>query len=235
MILLNPKLDYQIDEEVRDKNGRFLSAKITLDDCQIILANVYAPNDINQQVLFFKELQKLLGKFAQEMMIIGGDFNCALSPSDKEGGNPTSKKLPVISEIDNLCHLYSLCDVWRFLNPNARQFTWRNKSFKVQCRLDYFLVSKQLSSTTINSDILFAPDTDHSAIQLHLLSEDLKQQKGPGFWKFNSSLLEDKQYISDLRNNLIHFIEKYRDVEDLGLKWDLVKMEIRGFTVKFSD
>ena len=168
------------------------------------------------------------------MMIIGGDFNCALSLSDKEGGNPTSKKLPVISEIENLCHLYSLCDVWRFLNPNARQFSWRNKSFKVQCRLDYFLVSKQLSSTTINSDILFAPDTDHSAIQLYLLREDLKQQKGPGSWKFNSSLLEDKQYISDLRDNLIHFIEKYRDVEDLGLNWDLVKIEIRGFTVKFS-
>ena len=87
-------------------NGRFLSAKITLDDCQIVLANVYAPNDINQQVLFFKEVQKLLGKFAQETIIIGGDFNCALSPNDKEGGNPTSKKLPVIlSEIDNLCHL----------------------------------------------------------------------------------------------------------------------------------
>ena len=59
MILLNPKLDDQIDEEVRDKNGRFLSAKITLDDCQIVLANVYAPNDINQQVLFFKEVQKI--------------------------------------------------------------------------------------------------------------------------------------------------------------------------------
>lgn len=41
------------------------------------------------------------------MMIIGGDFNCALSPSDKEGGNPTSKKLPVKSKIDELCHLYS--------------------------------------------------------------------------------------------------------------------------------
>ena len=180
MILLNPKLDCKIDEGVRDKNRRFLTAKIiSLVDYQIVLANVYAPNDINQQVLFFKELQKLLGKFAHGMMIIGGDFNCALSPSDK-GGNPTSKKLLVISEIDNLCHLYSLCDVWRSLNPNARQFTWRNKSFKVQCHLDYFLVSKQLSSTTVNCDIQFAPDSDHSAIQLHLWSEDLKQQKGPG-------------------------------------------------------
>ena len=186
------------------------------------------------QVLFFKEIQKSLSKFAQEKFIIGGDFNCALAPSDKEGGNPTSKKQSVIKEIDNLCHLYSLYDIWRSLNPTAKQFTWRNKSFKVQCRLDYFLISKELSSTTIKCDILYAPNTDHSAIQLHLLSEELKQQKGPGFWKFNSSLLEDKKYISDLRENLTNFIEKYRDVEDLGLKWDLVKMEIRGFSVKFS-
>jgi len=62
------------------------------------------------------------------------------------------------------------------------------------------------------------------------LSDDLKQQRGPSF-----SLLEDKQYISKLRENLTHFVEKYRDIEDLGLKWDLVKMEIRGFTVKFSE
>ena len=30
------------------------------------------------------------------------------------------------------------------------------------------------------------------------------------------------------------FIEKYRDVTDLGLKWDLIKMEIRSFTVQCS-
>lgn len=63
---------------------------------------------------------------------------------------------------------------------------------------------------------------------------DLKQQRGPGFCKFDSSLLEDKHYICDLRENLTHFMQKYRDVKDLGLKWDLVKMKTRGFTVKIS-
>ena len=29
-------------------------------------------------------------------------------------------------------------------------------------------------------------------------------------------------------------IEKYRDVSDLGLKWDVIKMEIRSFTVQYS-
>jgi len=49
-------------------------------------------NDTTHQVLFLKEIQKLLSNFAQEKIIIGGNFNCALSPNDKDGGNPTSKK-----------------------------------------------------------------------------------------------------------------------------------------------
>lgn len=53
MILLNPKLDCQIDEEVYDKNRRFLSARITLDDCQIVLSNVYTPNNIKSASTLF--------------------------------------------------------------------------------------------------------------------------------------------------------------------------------------
>ena len=120
--------------------------RIILDDVKIFRAKVYAPNDTTHQVLFFKEVQKLLSKFAQEKIILGGDFNCALSQSDKEGGNPTSRKLPVIKEIDNLCHLYSLCDIWRSLNPTAKQLTWRNKSFKPQCTLTFSSLNSLLCS-----------------------------------------------------------------------------------------
>ena len=34
--------------------------------------------------------------------------------------------------------------------------------------------------------------------------------------------------------NIPAFIEKYRDVSDLGLKWDIIKMEIKSFTVQYS-
>ena len=70
---------------------------------------------------------------------------------------------------------------------------------------------------------------DHSAITLHLKTEDLMQPKGPGFWKFNNSLLEDEGYTSKLRQNLPLFREKYADLVDLGLKWDVIKMEIRAW------
>lgn len=33
--------------------------------------------------------------------------------------------------------------------------------------------------------------------------------------------------------NILVFIEKYRDVLDFGLKWDVIKMEIRSFIVQY--
>ena len=82
--------------------------------------------------------------------------------------------------------------------------------------------------------IINAPETDHSAITLYLKTEDLLQPKAPGFWKFNNPLLDDENFTSAIRESLPVFKDKYADLDDLGLKWDLIKMEIRAFTIKFS-
>ena len=39
--------------------------------------------------------------------------------------------------------------------------------------------------------------------------------------------------MNKLRENIYEYREKYTYVEDLGLKWDLIKMEIHGFTIKY--
>lgn len=113
-------------------------------------------------------------------------------------------------------------------------FTWRNKSFKIQCRLDYFLVSQDLCRLATSCKIVHAAETDHSEVLIHFKNETANQRKGPGFWKFNNSLLKDEKYINKLRDNLNRYKDKYKDVEDQGLQWDLLKMEIRGFTVMYS-
>ena len=140
----------------------------------------------------------------------------------------------MVEEINKLCHLYDLNDIWRFLNPSVEQFTWRNKSFKIQCCLDLFLISTKLNVLTDKCKIVYPPETDHSVIMLHIKSDELKHKRGPGFWKFNQSLLQDEIYVSNLRAEIPNFKQKYDDVQDLRLKWDLIKMEIRGFTIKHS-
>ena len=41
-------------------------------------------------------------------------------------------------------NLYDLSDIWRRRNADIERFTWSNKSRKIQVRLDFFLISKNL-------------------------------------------------------------------------------------------
>ena len=63
MTLSNPTLDFKVEKSICDKNGRFLILDVAFDDTHFILANIYAPNDAKQQIVFFKDLQKHLGEF----------------------------------------------------------------------------------------------------------------------------------------------------------------------------
>ena len=231
MILINPKFDCKVEKCISDNNGRFIILDIALDDSHIILVNIYAPNDLNQQVKFFKLMQLHLQDFSEEIGIIGGDFNCSLSDKDKKGSNPITKKASVIKEIEHQCSCNNLIDIWRHLNPQLKSFTWRNKSHKIQCRLDFFLNSEKLADLVASCKIFHAPETDHSVISLHLQAKVKQQNRGPGF---SNSLLRDEAYVNELRKNVKLYKAKYESIDDKGLKWDLIKMEIRGFTVKYT-
>ena len=68
--------------------------------------------------------------------------------------------------------------------------------------------------------MVYTPERDHSAIKIHIKSDELKYKRGPGFWKFNQSLLQDEIYVSSPLQEIPNFKQKYVDVEDLWLKWD---------------
>ena len=144
--LINPSVNFKVEKEISEKQGRLIILKLSLEEKVIVLVNIYAPNDVAQQVSFFKRLNQQLEKFAQDTIVIGGDFNCALTSNDKRGGKPVSKKSAVIQDINTLCNLYNLSDIWRNLNNDKQCYTWRTKSFKIQCRLDLFLVSQVVNS-----------------------------------------------------------------------------------------
>ena len=55
-ILINPKIKCKVEKKICDKNGRYITLDTVLADTRIVLVNIYAPNDVNQQVSFFKEL-----------------------------------------------------------------------------------------------------------------------------------------------------------------------------------
>ena len=76
MILFKPSLNVDILEITVDKNGRFLVANININQDNLCLVNIYAPNDQNQQVNFFDKIIDPIRRSSTNNILLGGDFNC---------------------------------------------------------------------------------------------------------------------------------------------------------------
>ena len=87
---------------------------------------------------------------------------------------------------------FDLVDIWRLRNPETKRFTWRQKNPFIQRRLDYWLISDFCQD---KADIIPSINSDHSAIILYFNSID-SQKRGPSFWKFNASLLDDVNFVT---------------------------------------
>ena len=98
--------------------------------------------------------------------------------STKKGGASIKRK-SVISCVDDFKSKLDLIDIWRSRNPDAKSFTWSQKSPPVFCRLDHWLISNNLNDFVELNEIILAERTDHDAISLELgkLENELK---GPG-------------------------------------------------------
>ena len=69
-----------------DKNGRFLVANININQDDLCLVNIYAPNYQNQQVNFFDKIIDPIRRSSTDNILLGGDFNCPLTEVGKVGG-----------------------------------------------------------------------------------------------------------------------------------------------------
>ena len=183
MILCSPKADIYFKDILTDKDGRYIITNCSLNGTDISLINIYSPNKVSEQVTFFSKIQALIQQQADGTIIMGGDCNLSLTELDKIGGRPIAFKDGAIKGLKSILNTFNLSDVWRYKNPNNRQYTWQNNNIK--CRLDYwFIPCNMLQHSECN--IKVAPVPDHMAVSLSITSSNYKK-RGPGFWRFNNS------------------------------------------------
>ena len=84
-----------------------------------------------------------------------------------------------------------------------------------------------------STEILPAIRTDHTAITLALgESGDIK---GPGIWKMNVSLLDDENYLNQLRINIPKWkLEGKSELSDKRCVLDWIKYNIRSHAISYS-
>ncbi len=139
--------------------------------------------------------------------------------------NPVYRK-----DIFALLESMILTDAWRDLNTNSRRYTWpsRGKS----SWLDYWSISEHLLNNLANYKILPGLHSDNSILKISLVNNILN--RGKVFWKFNTSLLHDQEYVTNIKEIINDCETEYSDLEDKGLAWEMTKLKIRSFSIPYN-
>ncbi len=242
-ILLNNSVNYEIHRKYIEDSGRFVILDVTIQNKRITLTSIYAPND--DDPAFFQELEEQIEKYENNTIIIGGDWN-VVQNFEKDTykysklNNPKAQEK--ISEMENAL---GIVDIWRARNMDEKKYTWRGPNSKMS-RLDYFLVSEDIADLTCKTDIKPGYKSDHSLITLELSL--INQPKGRGTWKFNNSLLRDKDYVNIVKQTIRETTEQYSlanndDEEDPyeiqfniddQLFFEMLKLNIRSKTIPYA-
>ena len=166
-------------------NDNVLKISVEMNDKSIAILATYAPSH-GTNVDFFVDLRRTQLNCSETYQIIAGDLNTTLDPQwDRVGyvRDDHWRSREIINDWaedeDGNCML----DAFRLMNPEQREFTWRNKNLNQQARLDYILVSENLLFALKKCIIIHHPWTisDHSTVLATFQMEEI--ERGPGSFR----------------------------------------------------
>lgn len=230
-ILFRRNFSCQILRIDRDPKGRFLIATIKTHGREIVISNVYAPNEDKPQ--FFHKLFKNLQIAHSPEWLLAGDFNLVFDMNlDRRSISNVLLRKKAAESLENIMQVNELYDVWCKLHPDVKRYTCHS-SAKSASRIDFFLVSHTLFNYVTKADILSSAISDHSIIYLELdLVEELR---GKGLWSLNTKWLQNSEYKELVCKSVEAVIAKNNQEQlNPSLSWEMIKNEITGCSIQFS-
>lgn len=216
-----------------DYDGRILFLDLEVDNSTFTIGMYYAPTQDKPQcqLTALEDLEQALSDLNAENIIIGGDFNCFLDPLLDRNSSTTCPSLSdvVRDKLNLLRGDWGLCDLWRIKHPDKKGFTFRRGSYA--SRLDLFLVSNHISELVDSCKITPLVHSDHAMITFSVKTSQVK--RGPGLWKFDTLLLQNKDFIQ----KMTEFLEDWSvppELQDPASAWEWMKFEIRKFVLDYT-
>ena len=206
--ILTNRTDIKFNDTIIDKGGNFIITHALIDQSfSLILASIYAPNRDRPE--FFQPIERYLDEREGEIpVVLGGDWNMVLEQDMDSYNYRRLNNVRAQRRVLDMIKKYQLIDVFRERWNTTKRYTWRVKNPSVkQARLDFFLASGSINENIVGCDIKAGYRTDHSMIVLDLIVVD--QIKGRGLYKFNLSLLKDREYVSMVKRNIKNSVLQY--------------------------
>ena len=157
-ILISDKSDLKI-KITRDKEGHYIMIKGLIQEEDITIGNIYAPN-IGAPQYIRQTLTDKKGKIDSNTIVVG-DFHTPLTPMGGSSKQKINKETQLLS--DTLGKM-DLMDIFRTFHPNAEEYTF----FSSVCGTFSILGHKSNLSKFKKIEILSSIFSNHNSMRLNI-------------------------------------------------------------------
>lgn len=242
-VLFKNTFSFSVHKVIFDDEGRSVILDMSIQEKRFSLVGLYGPNQDDPR--FFGDMKQKLIDIGNRNVIMTGDWNVVLDYKLDCQNYAHKNNQRANGAIQELMTFFDLEDVWRVRNPTKRVYSWFGPNRRMG-RLDYFLVSTELAQTVKCTGYTTGYRSDHSLC--HVSFPFTQQQRGRGTWKFNNSLLHDREYVEMVKLTINNLVNQYRtpnqgDLIDPAvvefsindqLFFEMLKLTIRGNTIPYS-
>ena len=178
-ILISDKIDFKM-KITRDKEGHYIMIKGSIQEEDITIINIYAPN-IGAPQYIRQTLTDIKGEIDSNTIIVG-DFNTSLTQMARSSKQKINKETQVLNDtLDEM----DLIDIFRTFHPNAEEYTFcAHGTFS---RVDHILHHKSSLNKFKKLEIVSSIFSNHNAMRL-----DINYKKKANKHKH----MEIKQHVS---------------------------------------
>ena len=159
-ILISGKIDFKIKAVKRDKEGHYMMIKGAIQEEDIKIINIYAPN-IGAPQYVRQMLTRMKGEINNNTIV--GDFNTPLRPMERSTKHKINKETQTSN--DTMVQL-DLIDIYRTFHRKTINFTFFSSAHGTFSRINYILRHKSNLGKFKIFEIISSIFSDHNAVGL---------------------------------------------------------------------
>jgi len=161
-ILISDKIHLKINKITRDKEGHYIMIKGLIQEEDITIVNIYAPNIGTPQ--FIRQTLRDIKEETDSNTIIVGYFNTPFTPMETDHQKRINKETQVLNDtLDEM----DISDIFRTSYPNAEEYTFFSSAHGTFSRTD-ILGHKSNLSKFKKIEIISSIFSDHSDMRLDI-------------------------------------------------------------------
>ena len=225
LILFDPS--WEVIKSEIDGEGRFCLLILKKFDSNIILSNIYAPNDHNLNFFsfIFNKLIESQTSFPDSDIILAGDFNFVMTDLDSANRQVTNSERQCRELVKRNLDRLDLCDTYR-IQHQQQGFTWSRGD--CMSRLDMIFVTGALGDKLIDTKVDWTfDDSDHAMVEARFKVTD-QFPRGPGLFKVDADILDHEESLAQIKTELEHQISQIPETWNPHFKLDFIKSALRS-------